>query len=236
MAESRIFLKDSLLKTLPSSISFRDLPVLFAEAGLMTDTKGTKEKCSIVVYLSGIAFLVHKLGHWKLLQFMSTYDITDIVFVDSKQREIVTKYGPLFFNSPHMDCAIGCLLAAREALFLGCLHCRSIELTNFKTMPPMPKVADLVNKDNISYLRYLCACVRYLIPADDQISEFMRGIDKQTSTTLVVDKSCDNCGHVHCLILPIILGEKFTEVVFRRTMPYGVCRVVHFLLKSSLMI
>jgi hypothetical protein len=225
MGESRIFLKEHLLKNIPATLASRALRILFAESGLMPTSKGKKKKCFIVIYVSGIAFFRPHLNHWKITLFISSYEILEIRRIDSANtREIVMKSRTVAFSCPHADIAASFLMGAREALWMGCQPPLGFKLTNYP---------DLIQKENLSTVRYISLCTRYSVQGDDRIIDFLKAMDKITNKTLVIGEDFGGCEHLKCLIVPIVRSEKFCEVHFRSTMPYAVCRMAHFMLKSS---
>jgi hypothetical protein len=237
MTGPQIYVKDSELRSVPSSFNHRLAPFLFAEKAQMPNSKGGTKSCTVGVTLAGLCFFrpssSFNSSHCKVSQFLSALNICDITWLGPKQREVKTKFRSFWFSCEHADQAVSWILAAREVLFYKVRDPAPIRLNKFPTAVPRVSALFCVRDDTIAQVRYLAYCYRYAVQPSEQFVELFRVIDPARTRTLTLEETVDGPANLKCMVLPLASMDQIQVVHFRGFAPYGCCRAAHEILKAS---
>lgn len=228
-----VYVKETILKQLPSDFGHRTVPILFAEAGMVPNSKGKASSCLIFINMSGISFFKAKTfkHHLKLIHFISIFAIDEIQYIDPKRRDISYGKESYYFICDHADDAVAQLLASKSYLLANSSERYPIKLTTF------PYKLDMINlnvsKEYISTLRYVCLSLRYGLTPDESIINLFNLVNPKHNKTLQLDEKCDSPTVLDCLVQPIINIEGITTIHFKGFAKYAVCRLAHYFAKKS---
>jgi hypothetical protein len=233
MVNSTIYLKESQLSHLPPTFSHALTPAVYAEFGFIPSAKGPKKKCIIGVTVAGISFFrPNTRGHtWKLSLYVSTYDLTEVVWVDPKRRELIYQGGSTYFMSDHADDCVSWLLTARQSLFLCSTTMGPIALTNYQG--ELRTFGDLITRSTEWQIPYIALCRHHGGEPSPRFVELFGSERIQKQSTLILDPSFDPPVHFDCILSPLLHECRLKTLVFKNWMPFGVCRLAHFLMKRA---
>jgi hypothetical protein len=232
--QPRIYLRDVDLKSIPPAFSHRLIPILFAEKGEMPSSKGKAKLCCLVVNLAGIYFFrPQAMTTYKLSQFLSTYSVSRITWLDPKKRSLSSSSLSTYFSCRHADEAVAWIIAARRVMFLGIVDPTPVVLDSFPVPPVVPPAEFLVSPKDLPQIRYVCLSERYDAQPMESFIELFCDLDPERNKSLVLDESCGGPENLKCLVRPIIQLGQFTTIHFKGFAPYSACRLVHYFLKRS---
>ena len=227
MLEPRLFVKEKKLKGASATFGNQLIPILYAEIGQVPSPKGKNKKSMIICNMAGLYFFKSDLRGGPL-NFVSTFDIKEIKYVDAKKRVVVCKDdSETTFLADHADEAVAKLVASKNVLTEGYDE-QPIALTGFATQP---KVEQTTLSEVVVQLRYACYSAKYRVQAGNDVVAMLCQLQKTKSTTLVLDTRSPTADDMKCLIMPIVQMRKFKEVVFQNYAPYCVCRAIHYFMK-----
>jgi hypothetical protein len=225
----KVFLRESDLSHLPPCFRHPLTPVLYAESGSMPSSRGKRKKCTIVVNITGLSLLRSgSRNHGaKVATFISTFDITEIVWIDARRREVIGSRGSSWFQADHPDDAIAFLVASRSSLFLKSTDSAPIQLSSFPS--PLPTLPLIATSKNLPQLLYISLCLR-----DGSLPHhsFVNFFASKETNFLSLDQTLEAPVDIRCLKIPMIRIGPITQVHFAGFAPFAVCRLLHFLLKS----
>ena len=227
MLEPRLFVKEKQLKGASATFGNQLIPILYAEIGQVPSPKGKNKKSMIICNMAGLYFFKSDLRGGPL-NFVSTFDIKEIKYVDAKKRVVVCKDdSETTFLADHADEAVAKLVASKNVLTEGYDE-QPIALTGFATQP---KVEQTTLSEVVVQLRYACYSAKYRVQAGNDVVGMLCQLQKTKSTTLILDTRSPTADDMKCLIMPIVQMRKFKEVVFKNYAPYCVCRAIHYFMK-----
>lgn len=231
---SAIHVKESVLKALPNI--FHPLtPPLFVESGQMPCHDKNKSKaCIIYINLCGVYFIrpISFSKKYKLSQFISTYDISEIDYQDRLQCDIITKTKSLFIHCEHCEEAVSCILSARRLLFKDMKESNKIQVIGFPSPPVSPNL-QLPPDISIVSLRYIAMCSKRNFLPEGRILDVLNKYNPATHVTLTLDESCIAPPNIKNLLYPIFTFKHIQILRFKNFSPYFVCRFIHHLIKHA---
>lgn len=231
---SAIHVKDSILKSLPN-IFHPIAPPLFVESGKMPCRDKNKDKSAVIyINLCGVYFLrpISFSKKYKLSQFISTYDISEIDYQDKLQCEIITKSRSLFIHCDHCEEAVGYILSARRLLFKDMKENYKIQVIGFPSPPPSPNI-QVSPEVSIVTLRYIAMCSKRNFIPEGRILDVFNKFNPATHVTLTLDELCVAPPVVKNLMFPMYSFRHIQILRFKNFSPYFVCRFIHHLIKRG---
>jgi hypothetical protein len=233
MQNSKIYLKDSELARIPPSQNNSLNPILFAETGVMPSSKGKKKKCILMVNINGIYFFRPdtKGTIWKVGQFISIYDLNQIVQVDAKRRDLIATTASLYFSCDHADECVSWIFTVRQSLFLCAGDIGPIVLTNYRS--EIKTYGVLISDANASQARYATLCHRYGSVPCEAFLRLFETFDIAYMKTLVLDQSYHAPPNLKAITAPILQLGAIRELHFVGFAPYAVCRIAHACMKHT---
>lgn len=235
--EKNIFVKNDVLKSLPSIVENPRTPILFAESGFMRSSKDKPKKCVILVNLNGLfLFRPGKGKIMKVSQFVSSLSINEIKYVDKKRRDITTNNRNLYIICDHPDIAIVKLITSRKQIFY---QLREPNEISFRDYPFAIEPESYANEalPNLPLLRYICYSYRFgCTEVNERMQEFFLTFDPENTTIASFDDQTRAPTNLKSIIFPIIYLSGLTTVHFKNFAPYCTLRLAHHLIKKSMKI
>ena len=233
--DRNVHIKESVIKQIRQSFLSNMLTVLFAENGFMLSSKKKPKTCIIVVNYAGIYFYRSKgIRHLPELKAeFSIYDISQITYVDQKTREIKSHAHSVTYTSDHVDDSIMQIVFSRSLLLKKYSpDYKEIKLEKFPR--PLDFIFDKQEENmNLTVLRYVCLSVRSHIEPSPDIIKLYKRIKSSPNQTLTYDETLDIPCDIHSIADPITIVRNITTICFKGFVPYGVCRLAHYILKHS---
>lgn len=232
---STIHVKESILKALPN-IFHRLTPPLFVEQGQMPCHDKTKSKSAIIyVNLCGVYFIrpISFSKKYKLSQFISTYDISEILYNDSMQFQVNTATNSLFIHCEHCNEVINSILSARKLLFKDMKQFSQIQIIGFP-IPPASFDLQIPPDVSIATLRYIANCSKNGFIPEGHILTVLNNFNPDTHYTLTLDESCIAPPKVKALLYTIYTFNHIQILQFKNFAPFLVCKLIHHLVKKKI--